>query len=131
MSKGEGYSAVVRRVVYMGTRIDYEVDCLDAKLGISIDSNHLYAQGDVLYFRLVPGKMWAVRCDDKSICDNRVVWGPGVPGQDGQSGYLERSASEMNASRPGSDAITDRMDIRARGRRKCLRPVLMRRCDPS
>ena len=71
---GEGYLAVVRRAVYMGTRIDYEVDCLDAKLGISLDSNRLYAHGDELSFRLVPSKMWAVRCDDKSICDNRVVW---------------------------------------------------------
>jgi ABC-type Fe3+/spermidine/putrescine transport system ATPase subunit len=72
--KGEGYSAAVRRVVYMGTRIDYEVDCLDAKLGISLDSNRLYAKGDELSFKLVVEKMWAVRCDDKSVCDNRVVW---------------------------------------------------------
>jgi ABC-type Fe3+/spermidine/putrescine transport system ATPase subunit len=72
--KNEGYMAVVRRAVYMGTHIDYEVDCLDAKLGISLDSNRSYTPGDELSFRLVPEKMWAVRCDDKSICDNRVVW---------------------------------------------------------
>jgi ABC-type Fe3+/spermidine/putrescine transport system ATPase subunit len=77
--KGEGYLAVVRRAVYMGTRIDYEVDCLDAKLGISLDSNRLYARGDELSFKLVPGKMWAVRCDDKSVCDNRVVWDLATP----------------------------------------------------
>lgn len=73
---GEGYRAVVRKTVYMGTRIDYEIDCLDARLGISLDTDHVFKKGEEMFLKLLPAKMWAVRCDGGKACDNRVVWGP-------------------------------------------------------
>jgi ABC-type Fe3+/spermidine/putrescine transport system ATPase subunit len=72
--RGEGYRAVVRSSTYMGTRIDYEVDCLDARLGISLDSNRTFEKGEELFFRFVQSKIWAVKCDGRKVCDNRVVW---------------------------------------------------------
>ncbi|HTY47200.1 MAG TPA: ABC transporter ATP-binding protein [Methanomassiliicoccales archaeon] len=72
--KGEGYRAIVRSVMHMGTRIDYEVESMDTKLGISLHSNQEYAKGDEIFFKFVPSRIWAVKCDDKSVCDNRVVW---------------------------------------------------------
>jgi len=75
-SPGEGYPAVVRRAVYMGTRVDYEVDCLDARLGISLDSNRLFQNGEVINIRLLPNKIWAVRCDGRGGGESRVVWEP-------------------------------------------------------
>lgn len=77
--EGEGYRAVVRSAVYMGTRIDYEVDCLDSRLGISLDSNRMFEKGEEFHFNLVRSKIWAVRCDGRSVCDNRVVWSDQLP----------------------------------------------------
>jgi ABC-type Fe3+/spermidine/putrescine transport system ATPase subunit len=76
---GEGYPAIVRSSVYMGTKVDYEVDCLDARLGISLDSSRIFEKGDELFIKFVPSKIWAVRCDGKKACDNRVVWGNSFP----------------------------------------------------
>jgi ABC-type Fe3+/spermidine/putrescine transport system ATPase subunit len=77
--QGEGYRAVVRNSMYMGTWIDYEVDCLDARLGISLDSNYIFQKGEELSIKFVHTKIWAVRCDSNSICDNRVVWENSIP----------------------------------------------------
>ena len=74
--KGEGLRAVVRSSMYMGTRIDYWVDCQDAKLEISLDSDRLFEKGEEIFIKFVNNKIWAVRCDGKKPCDNRIVWDP-------------------------------------------------------
>ena len=80
--KGEGIRAVIRSSVYMGTRIDYRVDCMDAKLGISFDSDQVFEIGEEIFIKLQNNKVWAVRCDGKEPCDNRIVWGPPLNMQD-------------------------------------------------
>jgi len=66
----------------MGTRIDYGVDCMDAKLGISLDSDQVLEKGEEIFIKFLNNKVWAVRCDGKEPCDNRIVWGPSPNLQD-------------------------------------------------
>lgn len=99
-NKAEGYPAMVRKSVYMGTRIDYEVDCLDARLGISLDSNRLFRKGEELFIKFVQNKIWAVRCDGKKVCDNRVVWDLSQP--------LKTTSAEVQGQR---DAVIDNAPV--------------------
>jgi ABC-type Fe3+/spermidine/putrescine transport system ATPase subunit len=90
--EGEGYRAVVRNAVYMGTRIDYEVECLGSRLGISLDSERMYKKGEEVHIKLNPSKIWAVKCDGKTVCDNRVVWENPAPFKTTSSGAAETIA---------------------------------------
>lgn len=96
--EGDGYRAAVRNAVYMGTRIYYEVECLGSRLGISLDSERMYGRGEEIHIRFVPSKIWAVKCDGRSVCDNRVVW-------ENSSPFKTTSAGEADG-REGAPATT-------------------------
>ena len=98
--KGEGIRAVIRSSVYMGTRIDYRVDCMDARLGICVHSDQVFKKGEEIFIKFLNNKVWAVRCDGKKVCDNRVVWDLSQP--------LKTTSAEVQGQR---DAVIDNAPV--------------------
>jgi ABC-type Fe3+/spermidine/putrescine transport system ATPase subunit len=66
--KDEGFQAVVRSSVYVGTKINYLVDCLGESLSITLDTNHVFEKGDILFLKFNGDKVWAVPpCPRKQV----------------------------------------------------------------
>ncbi len=61
--KDEGFTAVVLSLMYLGTRINYVVDCKGVQLTISLDASKLFKKGDTLNLKFNQNLMWAVKMD--------------------------------------------------------------------
>jgi ABC-type Fe3+/spermidine/putrescine transport system ATPase subunit len=66
--KDEGFQAVVSAYVYIGTKINYLVDCLGESLTITLDTIHVFEKGDMLFLKFNGDKVWAVPpCPRKQV----------------------------------------------------------------
>ena len=62
--KDEGFQAVVRSSAIHCTRLNYLIECLGQSLTITLDTNHLFKKGDILFLKFNSDKIWAVPPSD-------------------------------------------------------------------
>ena len=64
----EGYQATVLSSIYIGTKINYLVDCLGKTLSITLDTNMVFKKGAMFHLKFNDDKVWAVPpCDGEKV----------------------------------------------------------------